>query len=265
MAFPVFFFAVMALCCLFLYMETRVEVQKSMLEVSRSISAYGDLIEAAALKAENAGPAGSITAELLEGASAEMLLHKQIDRYPVAVNSIKGGTDGLSLNGSEIMTSDRCIKLVCRYRLKNPVAMFGIGEPEVIQQSTYRYFSGRKVLCLLEEAEEKEETEENEETVYMTESGTVYHVSLSCPSLKLNISEIMFSQVSASRNENGGKYYACEKCASGAAPEKVFITTDGDRYHYRLNCSGLKRTIREVKRSGIGNTRPCRRCGGHEN
>ncbi len=266
MAFPLFFYAVMALCCLFLYMETKVAVRKSLTEVARNVSAYGDLIETAEGRAAKAGITGDIAADIIEGMSAEILLSNELKKYPAAVNSIKGGAVGLSLTGSELMTADGCIKLVCNYTLKSPVPILGIGGPKVEQSAEYRYFSGRKVSCLLEEEDDsKEDEEEAEETVYKTQTGTVYHTKLTCPSLKLNISEVLSSDVGAKRNENGGRYYPCERCASGNMPESLFITTDGDRYHYKINCSGLKRTISEIKKSEIGNLRPCKRCGDHEN
>ena len=260
LVFPVFFYAVMALCCLFMYMETRAAVQNSMLEAARSISVYGDMIEEAEEKVKKKGPAGIITAELLEGISAEYLVRDRLKEYPIAVNMIKGGLSGITASDTELLTSDGCIRLVCRYKLKNPVPLLRFAIKETEQSVLYRYFTGRKAECLLEEIEE-EEKEENEETVYVTETGTVYHLELTCPSLKLNISEIPAQTVGQRRNEGGGKYYPCEKCASGSCPDYLFITTDGDRYHYRINCSGLKRTVREIKKSEAGDRRPCKRCG----
>ncbi len=265
LAFPVFFYAVMALCCLFLYVETRVAVSKSMTEVARNISIYGDLIEAAEGRVAKAGLVGDVAADILEGISAEILMGNELKKHPVAVNAIKDGVNGISLTDSELMTADSCIRLVCKYILKSPVAILGIRGPEIEQRAEYRYFSGRKVSCLLEEEDDSEDAEEAEETVYKTQTGTVYHTKLTCPSLKLNISEIRSSDVGTKRNDNGGRYYPCEKCASGNLPENIFITTDGDRYHYKINCSGLKRTIIEIKRSEIGDLRPCKRCGDHEN
>lgn len=50
------------------------------------------------------------------------------------------------------------------------------------------------------------------------------------------------------RNEGGHKYYRCNSCCKkGEIYEKVYITTWGEGYHSQLDCSGLKRTIREEK------------------
>ena len=50
-----------------------------------------------------------------------------------------------------------------------------------------------------------------------------------------------------------------------STPEKqkqdtVFITDQGNRFHYDLNCSGIKRTIYMIRLSEVGNRKQCSRC-----
>ncbi|MCL2717867.1 MAG: pilus assembly protein [Lachnospiraceae bacterium] len=99
------------------------------------------------------------------------------------------------------------------------------------------------------------------EYVYITETGTVYHVTMECSHLKLSITSINSNEISSKRNESGGKYHQCERC-----PKEdngiLFITAFGTRYHSNINCSGLKRTVRELEineavRQGY---RGCSRC-----
>lgn len=239
LAFPVFFFAVMALCCLFLYMEAETAVGEAMLETARSVSVYGDI---------------------LKEPPVELILEEKLKDHPIAVNTIVGGISGISCGGSDICTDDGCMRLVCSYEFRSPVPGLGLPGIKGSSELVYRYFTGTAAESLLEEKEQEAEKEE-EETVYKTETGTVYHVSLTCPSLKLHILMTEAGEVGGKRNEYGAKYYPCEKCVSGAAPETIYITTDGDRYHYKLDCSGLKRTIIEIKKSEIGSLRPCKRCG----
>lgn len=94
--------------------------------------------------------------------------------------------------------------------------------------------------------------------VYVAENGTVYHLSRSCTHLDLNIRPIDSSQIGDVRNAGGGKYKPCELCGGGSGT--VYITNEGDRYHSSLTCSGLKRTIYEMRLSEVGNRRLCSRC-----
>lgn len=103
----------------------------------------------------------------------------------------------------------------------------------------------------------------DDEIVYITKYGTVYHTTKECSHLIINIRETTFTGAERSRNKTGHKYKRCEYCVRGAisplAP--VFITSDGDRYHIKLDCSGLTRSVIEISKSEVGNRRPCSSCG----
>ena len=106
-------------------------------------------------------------------------------------------------------------------------------------------------------------TPEEKETriVLITETGRVYHYTYGCPSLKVKPEKISFADVSLRRNEGGGKYYPCEHCIKKKSElTDCFITSDGDRYHSRSNCPGLKRTILEVEIENVGKRHECKRC-----
>ncbi|MBR5420496.1 MAG: hypothetical protein IK115_05040 [Lachnospiraceae bacterium] len=100
-----------------------------------------------------------------------------------------------------------------------------------------------------------------ERMVYITETGTVYHLTRSCTHLKLSITAVSREALATARNGGGGRYRPCEICGGGNGGT-VFITNEGDRYHSSLGCSGLKRTIYEIPISQVGGRRCCSRCGG---
>ena len=54
-------------------------------------------------------------------------------------------------------------------------------------------------------------------------------------------------------------YTACEFCGDGTG-EIVIITDYGGRYHFKSDCSGLKRTIYRVKIDEVGGMAECSRC-----
>lgn len=105
---------------------------------------------------------------------------------------------------------------------------------------------------------------EEKKIVYVTKTGTVYHRNSNCSHLTRNISSVSFSEVEKKRNASGAKYYPCEKCAKSksAATSIVYITKEGDRYHYSMTCPGLRRYIIELDEKEVGNRKPCKVCGG---
>ena len=108
----------------------------------------------------------------------------------------------------------------------------------------------------------EEHSREKEEIVFITENGVRYHTDTGCASLRISVQTVHSSQLSAMRNQKGGRYYPCERCR----PSKrgvFFITRDGDRYHCGADCSSLKRTVRAVtieEAVRMGRT-ICSKCG----
>ncbi len=87
--------------------------------------------------------------------------------------------------------------------------------------------------------------EKREETVYITQSGTVYHRQRECRYLNPSIRILGEKEAQTIQNHAGGRYTACSICkkSSGGA---VYVTDFGSRYHSTVSCGGLKRTISSV-------------------
>lgn len=105
--------------------------------------------------------------------------------------------------------------------------------------------------------------QQQQKYVFLTKTGKRYHVSRECSSLRIHPSAVNFVELSEKRNQQGGKYYPCERChPSGSGV--LYITGDGNRYHRDARCSSLKRTVYAVSLEealGRGKT-PCIQCGG---
>lgn len=97
--------------------------------------------------------------------------------------------------------------------------------------------------------------------VYVTENSNVYHRNRDCSHIRLNISEIDRSDLETIRNSNGSKYKKCLLCRGINDTSILYVTSDGDRYHTTLSCSGLKRNVRTIPLFQTGDRRPCLRCG----
>ena len=111
--------------------------------------------------------------------------------------------------------------------------------------------------------EEAAATQEHttDEMVYVTEHASVYHTHAGCTYLDLSVRSVGGAQLNGLRNTYGEKYHACEKCVgSGGKNAIVYITGDGTHYHNAAECSGLKRSVRLVKKSETGGMHVCSRC-----
>ena len=103
------------------------------------------------------------------------------------------------------------------------------------------------------------ELESKETYVYVTPEGSVYHLYADCTHLNLSIQKVTFMKAKTSKNEYGENYTKCEICKE-VFENMVYITYEGNRYHAQRNCSGLKRTIRQVPFGEVENRRCCIRC-----
>lgn len=99
-----------------------------------------------------------------------------------------------------------------------------------------------------------------EETyVYITPEGSVYHLYADCTHLSLSVQSVTMTFARSAKNEYGERYRQCELC-KGPFQGMVFITSEGNRYHSKRSCSGLKRTVRQVPLSSVSKRRGCLRC-----
>ena len=158
---------------------------------------------------------------------------------------------------SSFLQEDDTIDLVLTYQIRSPVGLIRLPGSFFLQRARVRAWTGRDTG-----GEGNADGEDGDgEYVYVTETGTVYHDDPNCTHLKLSIREVDKSELDGLRNSSGGKYHDCERCGGAFADGKVYITSEGDRCHSSLSCSGLKRTVRQVSKEEIGTMRACSKCG----
>ena len=185
--------------------------------------------------------------ELLAVSSKAYLLYA-LEDHAIIEQYVRGGIWGVSLLGSDWEEEE--IFLKATYEVMLPIPFFEIGGIKLYSQNVFQKWNGDVTLT-----EEKEE-----DCVYVTKSGTVYHLSLSCRVLDISIREVAASQIATERGKNGQKYHACSRCPDEVGTV-VYCTNYGTLYHTELSCSFLIRTINKIKRSEIGNRSACSYCG----
>ena len=165
---------------------------------------------------------------------------------------LKSGADSLQFPESDISVSEDCFEIVMTYQV-TPLGRLSGFWPFRIANKYYGHFWNGYAVGI---------EENGEEYVYVTENGEVYHVDRECTHLILSIKQVSLWEARDARNHDGEKYRACEACCEGLALGKVYITEQGDCYHYRKSCLGLKRTVYKITISPAQDYRACSRCVG---
>ena len=168
---------------------------------------------------------------------------------------IVDGADGVSFAGSSVMAEGDIIDLQVSYKVKPFSAVMGFKGFTVTQRYYGRAWTGYDVTQFVSD------TNAEDPMVFVTETGTVYHLDRNCTYLNPSAESVPALTVDGRRNQSGGKYYPCETCGAGTGMGHVYITGQGSRYHSNINCSSLKRTIYTVPLSEVGGRGRCSKCG----
>ena len=232
-------------------------------ETAKEISQYGHIYQSKEepKKGSESGKSGRQVAETYV---AGLLTSERMETYIaddfLDHSCVKNGANGVVYT-TEAFQEEAKILLTASYEVTIPMFCFLVPDIHIVQQVESRGFVGTREIGL-------EEGDEDDCIVYLSANGEksrVYHMVVTCTHLHLSIQSAKFSDISNLRNVYGGKYKACEKCIKQnmlSDGSTVYIATDGNCYHSSLDCSGITRSVREVRLSTLSGYRPCSRCGG---
>jgi len=162
---------------------------------------------------------------------------------------IQNGKDGIDLDGSHI-DDPEYIELDVKCDLIPLTGFFGMLNVPVERRCLAHVWCGYDKGFI-----------PDEEYVYITDDSDVYHCDRECSHIRLTVVKTSPVHVGSQRNNGGGRYKPCEYCHPKLSDDVLYITPEGDRYHNTVTCSGLKRTVRAIRKSEAGDRRPCSRCG----
>ena len=184
---------------------------------------------------------------------SELFLESQIHKMcanNLYKNTIKGGTEGIHLLGSHIDRAQSCVDIIAYYTVE-PMIPFAGTEMFMMNRYYTKLWTGYKA----------EKNIDEDVYVFITENGSVYHLTENCTYLKLSISKVNAADLYIRRNEFGGTYSECEICCNNNTLQEVYYITDyGERYHEVITCSGLKRTVYCVEKTEVNDWLVCNRC-----
>lgn len=162
------------------------------------------------------------------------------------------GTEGLQFWETDIWKEDDTFEVILTYSVSPVSNVAGFGSFRIANRYYGHLWTGYQIPGT--------EDGTGEQYVYITENGQVYHTNPSCTHLVLSIRQVSYQEALSGRNRQNERYGACEKCNKWGYRGSVYITEEGDCYHFERECPGLKRSISWVPVSQVENRRLCQRC-----
>lgn len=167
---------------------------------------------------------------------------------------VKGGENGVLLENLSTPANGE-IAYQVSYKLKPFIDWIPIGEITINDRFFSHAWTGYSGIETWDDGSQKEVY------VYITDTGSKYHLSDGCTYLRIQVHAVNYEQLAMLRNEAGGKYYACLRCKPYRGGT-VYITSDGSSFHGRSDCSSLKRTVYRIPISEAAGYSPCSKCAG---
>lgn len=167
----------------------------------------------------------------------------------LANSPVEYGINGFMFLDSEYSPQKGIVHIVCTYPVSPPLVLFPTPSRRMVEEYYGRVWNGY----------EASNSDEVTEYVYVTTYGRVWHASSSCSALHVSIQETDYKALHFLTNQEGQKYVPCSFCVRGDAA-KLYVTKQGDCYHERINCRGLKRTVQVVPKEKVKGRNPCKKC-----
>lgn len=165
---------------------------------------------------------------------------------------LRYGSDGLNFLETEILNDSDEVKLVLTYQVKPAISILPFPYARMANIFYGRAWTGYDVAS----------ADSTSKVAYITKYGEVWHSTPDCSHLKLSIQKVTAGEVNSYKNRWGEGYVKCSICVSGATPEVLYITQDGDCFHYKESCAGLTRNVITIAWEEREKYRACSRCVG---
>lgn len=185
-------------------------------------------------------------------AQARLQIKEYLDKQFLPYICVDGGRNGMQVGNNSSKESGK-VELTVNYSLASVIWWLPVGDiflEDIYLGHAWTGYSGQ---------EDRGTKQDKELYVYITETGSRYHLSDSCSYLKVKVTAIEAEWLEEGRNKWGAKYYPCDKCK----PKErgiLYVSEDGKNYHSHGDCSGLKRTIYVVPLCEAEGYSACSRC-----
>lgn len=231
---PIFFFAILCLAYLLEMMSIQTTVRNALYCAGKNLAEQ------------------TYAEKILTHGELEQKIIENIGRENLKQSILLGGADGIDCKETICNWNTGVMDLAVKYQVEIPIPMFRI--PPITRKERLRVKGWTGYVFATEDATGKD-------TVYVTDTGIVYHQDTDCTYLDMSIRSVHIESIEELRNQSGGKYYACESCGKDKSDSKLYYVTDyGTRYHTSLECNKIKRTIYAISRDEAYGLGGCSKC-----
>lgn len=263
MVLPLFLFTILTLYSAFemfhfyggLESELSKEVQKVAVYSAAKDILSGDLSGQQSLEGQGEDGSGihvqNLAEKFLANAYVENSIKKKIDEEALKRAGV-GGYGSLHYEFPILSSEATVLDVAVVYEMKPLFNFLFLDGFQVVNRARVKKWTGYDADYT---------GEEEERYVYITDTGTVYHLSETCTHLDLSIVPVDREELRRVRTANGSVFRACEICGRGS-DNTIYITDTGDCYHSSLSCSGLRRSVQRVPLSQCEGMNCCSRCAG---
>lgn len=254
---PMFLFFFLNLGCAIEMIRLHGNLQLALWQIGSKMSVYGYALDSGEMPEDSDGWWRDLAGAVVSATYVKGQIINSAGADYLNSSPLTNGAAGIQLWESEIFGSDDEIDIIVTYSVSPCSSLIGF-RPFRMANRYYAHIWNGYSLSGTGEAGEVTQI------VYVTENGAVYHMSMECTHLQLSVREIPSFVIDELRNQGGGRYRPCSRCAGGRPPSTLYITNEGDRFHYDRGCSGLKRTVfsMTIEQAQEAGYRPCSRCGG---
>lgn len=244
---PLFLFFFLHLGCVIELIRLHGNLEMALWETGNRMCVCGDVFR-------EFGDSAGIGAMLL-GFPVKSEIVSYVGKDYLEQSPLTCGAGGLQFSEGSILPSEGILELDMAYEV-SPVPIFLVFSPFRMVNRYYGHLWTGYQIPLGADGKEVD-------TVYVAETGGVYHESISCTHLKLSLRRVTLEEALGGRNVLGEPYTLCSLCKDMPRQEMVFVTDEGGCYHYAQDCPALKRTIYSMSRTEAEEQYPpCRRCAG---
>lgn len=253
---PIYILVISSIIYLFNILYIQNTFQERMSEISREISS--DYYLSCCLSSldskqkstfyELSDTLDTVTSSFITASYIDNLFNNKDIQQLIKSGNIVDKSDGLSFNGTYIDTSTHDLFIHLSYKIKLPFLPWSLSLP-IKQYCKLHLFYGRNIT------QNKGDTTTY---VYCSRSGNIYHTNKYCSYLTKYTAVVPISKIPSLG------IIACYRCnypSYSTNAKYVYLTMEGERYHYSLDCPTFTCNIYKVDYEQLPSYfRLCTRC-----